>query len=300
MSYVNKSKLIVRLNRELDLGYHGQPLRTIELVKAGDANDVKHIFDWQAPWPEVADLASEVDEKIGENLDENQEPVTIYKILFRHGSSDQPKNGPFVVRVENIRYEMDPDLAEMAPREGPTPRGITTMLQRHLEGYVKMTVGERQENMRIMRDFLRDAQEELRDMRRERMDLARLQQDLLDRSQERKIAAMKAQQFEELKANAVRFLLPLVPIVANKLQGARTLPESESAETMMVKGFVMGLKDEDIHLLLSHFGPRLAPIQELIIKWKTEHDAQEQKRKDFVNSVTPEMPPVADNPALQE
>lgn len=298
MSHIDRAKMIKRLHRELDMGYHGMPLRTVELVKVGEANDVKHLFDWQAPWPEVADFVAEMDEAITQNLEENQEPITIYKFLFRHGTSDRPNNGPFVVRVENLRYETDPELMEMAPREGPTPRGVMTMFQRHHENYVKATIGERNENMRIMRDMLRDTLEQNRELMRAQLEVTRLREDLLDRKQERAIAAMKAQQFEELKANAIKFLLPLVPIVANKLQGERVLPESESAETMMVKGFVMGLSDVDIHLLLQHFGPRLAPIQELIIKWKTDHDESERKRRQFVEQVTPQMPPSEADPML--
>ena len=115
----------------------------------------------------------------------------------------------------------------------------------------------------------------------------RLQQKLLDREQDRQIRAMKATARVRLKEALIENLLPYIPLIVNKLRGKRVLPETVHPDIEQLKLFFASVKEGEFEHLVSVFGSRIAPLLDLLAKYKDEFDEKERKKAEQADSVTP-------------
>lgn len=279
MSYLDKGKMIKRLHREYDVGYHGEKLRQIELVRVGENGKHESVFDWgKEDFLEPADMASQIDEKITEDVEGQEASILYYRVLFRHGTSTQHRNGAFPCRVENINYQ-DPDMGEMTPLENPSPKGLARMHMDALHKYMQLTQGMLAETQRVTREIIRNQGEELQQMRSERLQTFRFQQDLLDRSQERALALKGAERWEEAKGQAFGMLAGVAPVALGQFlewmqkkkgesaEGGSNLPSKES---FLIMQFMQNLTPDQrqgfIAALAQQIGEaKAAPMLELLV-----------------------------------
>jgi hypothetical protein len=116
---------------------------------------------------------------------------------------------------------------------------------------------------------------------------AHLQQKLLDREQTRQLRAMRETGRQRLKEMMLETLLPMIPILINKVRGKRVLPEIVHPDIEQFKLFLATVKEDEFSQLMAIFGPRLLPILELVRKYKDEYEAREESKKRQAESVTP-------------
>lgn len=311
-SLIDRGRMIKRLHREFDAGYHGEKLRQIELVRVGEDRKFEHICDWMKDgnWPEPKDLAAEMDEKVSEAMQGSTEPFVTFKFRFYHGSSRVSRNGDITEKIENTDYH-DPEFAEMVPLENPSAKGLARMHVVALHDYMKLTIGERTENMRMMRDMMRDMASELAEMRKERKDNWRVTQDLLDRTQERQLALAAAKRMEAVKEQVWGMIATFAPSAAAGFIGwlqKQTGGTSDGAppagipsrEALLVRSFILSMDPRErqgfmMGLTKAMGESRAMPMLELMNGMQEELALHDQKRilapgEDPPKPETPEKP----------
>lgn len=287
-----KGKLIRKLKVEMSTGQRGVPLTQVKLVKVGGDGQFAAVASWtNEEFPDETRFANLIDEEIEENADGNDEVTTIYKVLFFYGESTKPEK-EVPIRITNAKFQEDPELSDVMPREGATPRGFAAQMQRHVETQFRVGIGERQENMRMLREENRELREQVRKLIENQMQVFELQQDLLDRKQQRDLTATKAAHAEELKQQVLEQFIPIGLVILNRLltKGNVDLGDAHP-DIMTFKAFLSTLKPDDLPKLMDALGPRLIPILELVEKYKTQHDDKNDKHKQLVEKLTPKAPP---------
>ena len=229
-----------------------------------------------------------IEEGVNRHSVGSEDPITIYHVRPYFGDATQP-TGSYPIRVENMNLN-DPDTSTFLPEEGVHAKGLLAQTRRHLEGMWKLTAGSINETMRALREQNIALQEDNRKLHEMQLENYRLQQELLDRKQERQIQAMKAAAAQRLKEQMLENLLPFVPIIINKIQGSRVLPETVHPDVEQFKVFLSTIKEEEFPQLMSLFGPRLAPIIDLLQKYKGEFEAKEQRKAEQIESMMPQVP----------
>jgi hypothetical protein len=307
MSTLDKGKMLKRVQRELDLGYQGERLKSIELVKMGEDGQVESIYDnWVAPnWPEVKDLVAEMDEKIEADLDSNKEPYTVYKFFFRYGTSSQPKNGPFVCRVRNTSYH-DPEEAEMTALEGTSGKGLAVTAHRALIQYIGATVGERSEMTRLLRDMLNQANDRADRAEQRQFAFQRATEDLIDRSMERNLALKAAERMEGVKEQMLGMAMQFAPsAIGGFLEymqkkglgqgGDANAPQLPSRNDFLVKQFILNMTPEERHGLIVGLSGALGDARSLpmleIMNGMKDEIAENDRRRGLAPPEVPQGTP---------
>lgn len=285
---INRADLIKWLRVQIELGKNNLVANVIRLVQKGQGTQAEMIDEWQRAFPEIKDLALAIEEAINRHSVGNEEPVTIYKVLPFFGDNKNP-TGCYNIRVENVNMS-DPETSTFLPEEGLHAKGLLGGTRRHLENVMKMTVGVVNENIRSLRDHNTALMEDNRKLQEMQLENFRLQQELLDRKQERQINAMKTAAAQRLKEKMLENFLPMLPIIINKIKGDRILPEAVHPDVEQFKLFLATIKEEEFPMLMQIFGPRLMPIVDLMQKYKSEYDTQEQKREAQIEGLMPGVP----------
>lgn len=285
---INRAELIKWLRMQIEVGKNGLVANVIKLVQKGQGTTADEVDEWQRPFPEIKDLAVKIEEGINRHSVGSEDPITIYHVRPYFGDSTQA-TGSYPIRVENMNLN-DPDTSTFLPEEGVHAKGLLAQTRRHLEGMWKLTAGSINETMRALREQNLALQEDNRRLHEMQLENYRLQQELLDRKQERQIQAMKAAAAQRLKEQMLENLLPFVPIIINKIQGSRILPETIHPDVEQFKIFLSTIKEEEFPQLMSLFGPRLAPIIDLLQKYKGEFEAKEQKKAEQIEAMMPQIP----------
>lgn len=99
---LDMARLRLRLQRELDVGYHGERLHHIDLLRI-DSDGVARLVvpSWNAPdASELGDLLIAMGSAVKSDFHRVVEHLAVYKFMFYHGSRKLPANGPFFQRME--------------------------------------------------------------------------------------------------------------------------------------------------------------------------------------------------------
>lgn len=288
---INRADLIKWLRVQIELGKNNMVANVIKVVQKGVGTTGEVVDEWQRPFPEIKDLALKIEECINRHSVGSEDPITIYHVRPYYGDSTTPTGG-YPIRIENVNIN-DPDTTTFLPEEGVHAKGLLAQTRRHLEGMWKLTAGSINESMRSLREQNLALLEDNRKLQEMQLENFRLQQELLDRKQERQIQAMKAAASQRLKEQMLENLLPFVPIIINKIQGARTLPEMVHPDVEQFKLFLSTIKEDEFPHLMAIFGPRLAPIIDLMQRYKQEFEAKEHKKAEQIESMMPTVPRMA-------
>ena len=290
---INRPDLIKWLRLQIEVGKANLVANVIQLVQKGQGTSAEEVEEWSRPFPEIKDLATKIEEAVNRHSVGSEDPVTIYQVRPYFGDSTKPSGG-YPIRVENINIS-DPDTSSFLPEEGVHAKGLLAQTRRHLEGMWKLTAGSIQESMRSLREQNLALLEDNRKLQEMQLENFRLQQELLDRKQDRQMNAMKAAAAQRRKDQMLEYLIPFVPIIINKIQGDRILPEAIHPDVEQFKMFLSTIKQEEFPQLMGLFGPRLAPILDLLQKYKAEFEAKEARDAQQMESMMPEVPQLQDS-----
>jgi hypothetical protein len=285
---INRPDLIKWLRVQIELGKNNLYANVIQLVQKGQGTSAEEIEEWQRPFPEIKDLANKIEEAVNRHCVGSEDPITIYQVRPYFGDNTKP-TGAYPIRIENINLS-DPDTSSFLPEEGVHAKGLLAQTRRHLEGMWKLTAGSINESMRSLREQNLALLEDNRKLQEMQLENFRLQQELLDRKQDRQMSAMKAAASQRLKEKMLENLLPMLPLIINKIQGARVLPEVAHPDVEQFKMFLATIKEDEFPQLMGMFGPRLMPILDLIQKYKAEYEASEAEKQKVIESMMPQVP----------
>jgi hypothetical protein len=107
------------------------------------------------------------------------------------------------------------------PSEGPSERGLTSQLMRHLEAQARTYHSTFHSMMSMQRDIIQEQRQMIQDMSRERLETVRIAQDLLDRKQEREIHLGREKMKDGLLLKGVEALNLMFPTLAFKMLGGK-------------------------------------------------------------------------------
>lgn len=297
---INRPDLIKWLRLQIEVGKNNLVANVIQLVQKGQGTAAEEVEEWQRPFPEIKDLATKIEEAVNRHSVGSEDPVTIYQVRPYFGDNTKP-SGAYPIRVENINLS-DPETSSFLPEEGVHAKGLLAQTRRHLEGMWKLTAGSINESMRSLREQNLALLEDNRKLQEMQLENFRLQQELLDRKQERQIKAMKEAAAQRLKERMLENLLPMLPLIINKIQGQRVLPEIAHPDVEQFKLFLATIKEEEFPQLMAMFGPRLLPLLDLIKKYKEEFEASEAKKEEQIEGMMPQIPklPVGEDAPVQD
>jgi hypothetical protein len=285
---VNKADLIKWVRKAVEVGRNGVVANAFKIIHASVGNSGTEVEEWSRPFGEIGDLAQQMIDTINRDSEGMEEHTVTYHILPFFGESTKPL-GRYPVKIDNINYN-DPETSSLLPQEGAHPKGLLAQNQRHLEGLWKLTAGSIHEAMRRLSEENASLREQVKSMGDMHLQMVQMREDLLDRKQERQIKAERAASAEHMKTMLIQQLLPFLPIVVNKIQGKRVLPEAIHPDVEQFKVFLSGIKEDELGVLVQTFGPRLAPLMDLAIKYKKEYEDKAKAHSDRASELMPSMP----------
>ncbi len=295
---VNKAELVKWLRKAIEIGRSGVVANAFKLIHASIGNAGTDVEEWgRSEFGDVGDLAQKIIDVVNRDSSGSEESTVIYHVLPYFGESLKPL-GRFPIRVENINFN-DPETSSLMPQEGPSAKGMLGQNQRHLEGLWKLTAGSIHEAMRRLSEENSSLREQVKQMSDMHLQMVQMREDLLDRKQERQMKAGKEAASEERMRMLLEYLMPFVPLVINKIRGSRDLPELINPDVEQFKAFLGSIKPEEFTLLMNTFNVRLAPIVDLAIKYKKEHEDKKEKMATRIEEMMPTAPPLPSSPSLR-
>lgn len=199
-----------------------------------------------------------------------------------------------IVKGRHAFYLNPPDdEGDSYQTDAPTQRGQVSQNMRHTESLLQHMLSSTSVRERSMLKQIQDQQKRIRELEEGRMEMLRGFEDMISQKHLRDIETQSAAMAERRKEQVMDQVTQLLPSVANKFLGARTLPEPTTPEREIMKGLMGSFTDDQFQKLRSVLNPvQTASFLELYESLAKE--AAPPKPEDLLKPVIPPPPPKAE------
>jgi len=115
--------------------------------------------------------------------------------------------------------------------EGPTKQGQISQQMRHNEGIMKISIGATTSMLQMMQRENQELRSYVRQLEEQRLKNAEVYEELLSKKHERDLETRKQEASERRKEAILARVIPVIPLLINKVTGKNLLPEGSMSGT---------------------------------------------------------------------
>jgi len=235
----------------------GQPLTRFVLRTASAGSKGSEVDDFKIEHrielDEVPMMAQNIIARAQEDADGNGPQVQRYILLSMVKGESKPV-GRFPFR---LRGEADLDLDDETGEDAPTNKGLLSQLMRHNEALTRGIATSAASMLSIATRRAESQDRLIEKLLEERQNMFETLEGAKSEQHTRDIALMIEDKNQTRKDQAFEKLMMLVPIVLNRIIGAKALPEKNDPLMMLLEPLVNSLSQDQLQAI----GQQLKPEQ---------------------------------------
>lgn len=227
----------------------GKYLRRFVLRTAAPGSKGTDVETWELEvrleLEEIPVYACTMLQRAQDDADGNGPNIQRYTLFAYQKGSNQP-SARFIFR---LRGQSDLDLDDETGEDAPTNKGLLTQLMRHNEVLNRQQQQGIASMMAMMGRMLESANHTNEKLLKERSDMFEALENAKSLDHERSSALLLQSGEQERKDKAFEKLMSMVPIVINRIVGAKVMPGGDDPMMMMLDPLISSMSQEQFQAI---------------------------------------------------
>lgn len=233
----------------------GQGIRKFELRSAPPGSKGTSIESWphevRLAAEEIPGRALDIMQRAQEDAD-GQGPGVYRYVVLVHVKGEAKPSGRFPFRV---RGDEDLDLDEGDSENAPTNKGLMMQLMRHNEALARTMTTSAASMANLMSRTMENMGRNIENLLDERMEMYKTLEAAKSDEHNRNMELMLTDGEQKRKDKAFEKIMTLVPLVVNKMIGAKLLPDKSDPLMMLLEPLITSMNAEQFQAIQSTLNP---------------------------------------------